>query len=407
MGWFGLLNGSTLTFLAVFASRLGADPVQIGLLNAVPAIVALLVALPAGQWLEKRPIGKAVFLSSVFNRIFYLLLVFLPMLSTGQAEVWVIILITLIMGIPGTAVLVGFNALFAEAVPVEWRGHVAGIRNAFISIVAVASTLICGEILIRLPFPFSYQVVFLIGFLGAAMSSYHLWFVRPMSQSGKPGQNRAGEENPGQAGLKDPDAGPPNASRLGKWAQRLGLGPIDIILGPFGRIVLLMFAFHLAQYLGIPVFPLYTVRALHLTDQTISIGSAIFSTLVFLGSLQLARITRRSGNKKVMGIGVVCLSFYPGIMALIPTVFGYLLASFIGGLAWSMVGGAIYNYILEKVPGERSPAYLAWYNLALNAAILFGSLSGPSLVTRYGFGFALGVCALARLLAGIAILRWG
>jgi MFS family permease len=197
------------------------------------------------------------------------------------------------------------------------------------------------------------------------------------------------------------------SSRLGEWAKRLGLGPIDIIQGPYGMIVLLLFAFHLAQYLGIPVFPLYLVRELGISDQIISIGTGIFNGLVFVGSMQLARLTSRLGNKRVTGLGVVFLSLYPGLMALFRTEAGYLLASAIGGLAWSMVGGAIYNYLLEKVPGDRRPAYLAWYNLALNAAILVGSLSGPSLVNRFGFGFALVVCALARFLAGIAILRWG
>jgi MFS family permease len=123
--------------------------------------------------------------------------------------------------------------------------------------------------------------------------------------------------------------------------------------------------------------------------------------------MQLVRLTSRLGNKKVTGLGVVFLSLYPGLMSLFRTEGGYLIASAAGGLAWSMVGGAIYNYLLEKVPGARRPAYLAWYNLALNAAILVGSLSGPAMVTQFGFGFALVVCAVARFMAGIAILRWG
>ena len=407
IGWFGLLNGSTIAFLAVYASRLGADPVQVGMLNAVPAIIALIVALPAGQWLERRPIGKAVFISSVFNRFFYLFLVFLPLGLSPQSQVWAIILITFLMGVPGTALLVGFNALFAEAVPSEYRGHVAGIRNALISVVSVVTTLICGQILIRIPFPYCYQIVFGIGFLGAAMSSFHLGLIRPVPHPREPERGLKNQPVAPQAALPESPPGSLNASRVGELARRLGLGPIDIIQGPYGRIVLLLFAFHLAQYLGIPVFPLYTVRYLGLSDQTISIGTGIFNGLVFVGSMQLARLTSRLGNKKVTGLGVVFLSLYPALMSLFRTEAGYLIASAAGGLAWSMVGGAIYNYLLEKVPGARRPAYLAWYNLALNAAILVGSLTGPALVTQFGFGFALVVCALARFMAGIAILRWG
>src|SRR5512138_389494 len=77
MAWFGVLSGSTLAFLAVYATRVGASDTQIGLLSAVPALVNLLFALPAGSWLSRRSLGQAVFWSSVLQRMFYLPLVLL------------------------------------------------------------------------------------------------------------------------------------------------------------------------------------------------------------------------------------------------------------------------------------------------------------------------------------------
>lgn len=64
----------------------------------------------------------------------------------------------------------------------------------------------------------------------------------------------------------------------------------------------------------------------------------------------------------------------------------YLVAS-VGGAAWSLVGGALANYLLEMAPINDRPAYLAWYNLALNAGILGGSLQGPVLM-YWGWAFA-------------------
>ncbi len=119
--------------------------------------------------------GKAVFWASVASRIFYVLLVPLPVLLLPQAQVWLIILVSLIMTIPGTAVVIGFNAMFADVVPLEWRGHVLGIRNAFLYFLATGMTLVAGQILGRVPFPLGYQIVFGIGFLGAVFSSYHLY----------------------------------------------------------------------------------------------------------------------------------------------------------------------------------------------------------------------------------------
>ena len=182
---------------------------------------------------------------------------------------------------------------------------------------------------------------------------------------------------------------------------------MDIIRGKFGIVMLLLFLFHLAQYLPIPVFPLFQVNYLNFSDQYISLGSGVFNMAVFLGSLQLERISRLLGNKKVVGIGILCLAFYPGIMSLTRGIGVFLLASVVGGLAWSMVGGAIYNYILDYVPVNGSPPYFALYNMALNAAILIGSMVGPLIAVQIGFVPALIIFALGRFLSGAAILKWG
>jgi hypothetical protein len=79
----------------------------------------------------------------------------------------------------------------------------------------------------------------------------------------------------------------------------------------------------------------------------------------------------------------------------------------VGGFAWALVGGALANYLLEKIPASNCPPYLAWYNIALNAAILIGSLLGPVAADLIGLGTALFIFGLFRLIAGLAILKWG
>ena len=190
MAWYGVLAGSTVAFLAVYATRQGATDSQIGLLSAVPGLVNLLFALPAGSWLSKRSLGRAVFWTSVMQRAFYLVLLPLPVLLMPHAQVWVILTMTLLMTIPGTALVVGFNAQFGEVVPLEWRGYVAGIRNALLAVISTVFTLLSGWILNWVAFPTGYQVVFTIGILGAGMSSLHLYLLasaigtRPLNGNG-------------------------------------------------------------------------------------------------------------------------------------------------------------------------------------------------------------------------------
>ncbi len=411
IAWFGVLSGSAISFLTVYATRLGGNAFQIGLLTAGPAIVNLIATLPTGRWLETRPIGPAVFWSAAFHRIFYLLWVIMPWLLLPKLEIWAYILVTLLMSIPGTGLAVGFNALFADAVPPEWRPHVTGVRNALLSVTFIITSLACGVILETMPFPLSYQVVFAIGALGAAASTAHLLFVRPLSDGRKQPSARwyrLGDlASPGRIqGVTDQ-----GRSAIGlRFLTRSGgknLLRLEILRGPYGIVLAGLFAFHVAQYLAIPLFPIVWVNHLGFTDGLISQGQALFYAAVFVGSTQLSRVTQRLGNQRVLAAGVLLLAGYPAITALMQGPPAFLVVSLLGGMGWAFAGGAIANYILERTPDHDRPAHLAWYNLALNAAILLGSLLGPLLAGWIGLVAALMVAALARALAGLFIWRKG
>jgi MFS family permease len=128
---------------------------------------------------------------------------------------------------------------------------------------------------------------------------------------------------------------------------------------------------------------------------------------VFVGSTQLDGLVRRLGNKRVIVIGGLFMSSYPAFMALAQGLDLFLVGSILGGLGWSLTGGALTNYVLEKVPADHRPAYLAWYNMALNAALLVGSLVGPWLAGMITVPVALLLFASLRCLAALAILLWG
>lgn len=381
---YSVLAGSALNFVTVYAARLGATAFQLGLFNAGPAAVNLLLTLPAGRWLEKRPVDKAVFWTALVQRSGYLLWALLPFFLGASAQIWALIGLTLLGSIPATALTIGFNALFAGAVPPEWRGRVAGVRNALSAVIFIITSLVSGRVLTTLGLPVGYQLVFGVGFLGALLSSVYLKAVHPLV-----------EPVSASAPVPTPPARRPRLIRL------------DILRTPFARVLAGLFAFHLVQYIPMSLFPLYQVGQLHLSDQQISLGTALFYVMVFLGSLQLERLTRRLGNRRLVGLGATLLSGYPALLSLSRGVGLFLVTSAVGGLAWSLLGAAVGNYLLEKVPAEDRPAHLAWYNLALNGAILLASLLGPLLGEWLTVGPALAAAALLRLLVALVLLRWG
>jgi MFS family permease len=388
IGWFGVLSGSALNFINVYATRIGATGVQIGLVGGMSAIISLLFAIPAGKWLENKPTGRAVFWASVLYRIGFIFFILIPWFGKPQSQIWILIILSLIMGIPLVALSVGFGALFAESVPSEWRAHVAAVRNIILSITFMVSSLVSGFILDHLPFPINYQVVFLIGFFGAAMSSLHLFFVKPVER-------------------QDLDTKQPPLKKEKDSLFHLDTLRLDIWKTPYKTVLIVMMIFHFTQYLAIPVFPIFFVRALNLNDQELGIGTALFYFAVLLGSTQLSRFVRDKGNKTITGWGVTGLAFYPILLAISTHVWHYYLISIVGGLVWAFAGGSSPNYLLEKCPENDRPSHLAWYNIILNASILIGSLLGPFLADHISLQGALILFGIARGMAGIAILKWG
>jgi MFS family permease len=181
VAWFGIVAGSSQAFLGVYVARLGATPLEMGLLNAGPALTGLLFTMPAGVWLRDKPVGRVVFWSAVIMRVQFLLWVFLPALFAPQDQIWGFIGSVLFFTVPATVLAIAFNAMYAAAVPIEHRHRVAATRNALLALVYVAASLLSGWLLDTLPLTLGYQVIFACGFVGAAMSTYHLFHLRHLT----------------------------------------------------------------------------------------------------------------------------------------------------------------------------------------------------------------------------------
>lgn len=392
IAWFGILSGTSVNFLNVYATRLGASGLQIGLLTAMAAVVNLFLAIPAGRWIEKRHTGRAVFWSSILFRAGYFLWIPLPWIFEEQGQIWALIILAFLMAIPYTALGVGFNALFAEAVPERFRAQVAGTRNVTFAIAYMLASFGAGFILKNMPLEAGYQVIFAIGAFGAAMSSYHIYHVKPMKESPFP-----------LPSAPQPDPSPQiNPPRGLKHALRL-----DIWNSPFRNVLLALFFFHLTHYLPTPLYPLYNVRVLNLNDNNIGIGTALYYLTVLIGSTQFRRIASRYGNKKVTGWGAAGMAIYPFLLALSHNVWQFYAISLIGGFLFAFINGAYINYMLEGIPPDDRPSHLAWYTIILNVAILAGSLAAPYMADMTGLATALIIVAVLRALAGFFVLKWG
>jgi MFS family permease len=406
ISWFGILAGSAMAFLGIYAARIGANSFQMGLISAGPGLVNLFVSLPAGRWLEGKPLTQTTFRSAVLTRLGYLAIIPLPWLLAASGQVWGLIWITLLMSIPGTLVAISFNALFAETVSPEWRAHVVGRRNALFAIIVTITSLSSGLILDSVIFPLNYQIVFLLGVVGAMLSSYHVSRIR-----------LPGEPPIHIRSALDMLVRKSSRRILDGWrrfypvrvANTTGkpLLRLDLLSGRFGPFLLAYLVFYTFQYVPLPLFPLYYVGNLHLMDGTISIGTALFYSAMMVISLGLNRLSAQRGHRFLLVSGALSFGFFPLLMFLAKDATLYLLANILGGGIWAVLNAGLVNRLMERVPVNDRPAHMALHNMALNLGILCGSMFGALLVTWIGLKDVMLLSAGLRFVGGLLMLMWG
>ncbi len=406
VAWYGVLAASSMAFLSVFATRLGASAFQVALLTAGPAVVNLLGSIPFGKWLDGRPIVRTTFHASIWNRLGYALLILLPALIPQRAQVWAVIIVTLLMSVPATLLSIGFNALFADLIPPDWRAFVVGRRNALLSVTLTATVLVCGWLLDHRAFPGNYQWVFAMGALGALLSSYHLGKLvapaddrlparvgKPLLDSARPGEIRPLDASRSSFGL-----------RFLTRAAGGKLLRLDLLRGPFGGFLLAYLAFYTVQYLPQAIFPVFWVRELNLTDGAIGLGSALFYLTMMASSMALRRVTGWLGHRRLVHVSSLLYSLYPFLTWMAHDATLFWVASLVGGAVWGLLNGSLVNRLMERVPEDDRPAHMALHNLALNLGILTGSLLGPALASSFSIRGTMLGAGFFRLLGGVVLI---
>jgi MFS family permease len=127
---------------------------------------------------------------------------------------------------------------------------------------------------------------------------------------------------------------------------------------------------------------------------------------MLIGSLYLARLTRRFGHRSVFAIAALLYGTYPLLLGLAENNVLFFAASILGGAITGVMGGAQVNRLMERVPNDDLPAHMALNNMAGNIALLVGSMLGPLLADALGLREAILLSAGLRVLAGIALVRW-
>ena len=352
--YFGETFVAAQTILPVFASTLTSSPVLIGLVPAINDAGWYLPQLFFAPLLERvqhrLPLVRVL---GLIERIPFLLLIFaalwLPTLKSSTAILLFLLLIAW-KGLAAGVVGLPWQELIATLIPVWLRGRFFGISHFLGKLMGLGSSAIAGIILLRLPYPNNYSMLFLLGFIGVMLS----WVFLIMSVE------------PPARHMPEPDA-----VKTAFSAQLWGILRQD---HNFRRYLIS----RVVSYLGgmaTGFVAVYGIQRFDLPDAYAAVFTSVLVGFSTIGFIAWGALGDRFGHRFIL-IGSALLWITALVMLLVvPVQWGLYLVFALLGLSQpgNMIGDL--NLAMEFGSGPTRPSYIGLAR-TLTAPVL---LAGPVL----------------------------
>jgi len=338
--------------LVAFALSLGADPMTIGLLAAIP-FMAQAAQLPTTLLVERLRQRKLIGVSTVtVARVIILLLAVLPFLPQDIPRVGLLVGGQLLVAVLGSVAACAINSWFHQLLPAANLGAFFGRRLLIASVLACAGTLSAGYLIDHAPFGdarLAYAAAFVgAGFAGLASSWCLAATPEPLM----------------------PPAGPHPT-----WRTMLGEPLHDL---NFRRLLILLGAWNVASNIAAPFLTVYLLQQLNYGLGTVT---TLWVTSQFANAVALylwGRLSDRLSNKAILAVALPAyfastlgLVFAAAAdLAQVRLVLLYLLHVLMGAASGG-IGLATGNIGLKLAPQGRGTAYLA--AIGLVAALAGGA----------------------------------
>lgn len=349
IAWFGLALAATSRFLQFYAIRLGASPMELGLLAALPALV-LIFATGLSQWWRARfnDSVTAVNGPAIGHRLVFLLPVFAPFFPPEWRVPWVIAAITLPAVAQGVAAAV-FLVMMRETLTPAQVTRSFTTRAVAMNITVTVGVLIFGLWLEKVPFPINYQAMFVVAWI-ASMVSYA--YIRRLKSIVPPVRPR-GVKLDLRGHLRD---------------QR------------FQSVALITLVTHAAFFAIFAVIPIQLESGLGATEGFLAIFGVVELLSAAVAAALTARWIVRWGSRNVIVLGMLSTALSALVIALAPDLNWTLLAAMLTGAGWSTATIAVLAYYSERTAPDDMGASVLFHQM-LFAAMFVGPLIGSSLVS--------------------------
>jgi len=363
------------TFLPVFLVKLGASGTQVGLLTAIPALVAFTLAIPFGRWLQgRRNIVPWYSRLRLAGWLSYGTMGVASALLPPDVVVPAVLAIWAVASLPSTAGLVAFPIVMDGAAGAHGRFDLLGRRWAISGLVTSLSVVMAGQALTIVAFPTNFTILF-VAISAAGLGSFLVSrrIVLPDQDSGGDG-------------------------RAGSLRARMR-APVDLVRSnpSFVRFEGRSLVYTASIGLAMPLLPLFYVHELHAPNGWIGVIGASQSAGAVLGYLAVRRISRRRSAAGILLPALLAAAAVPATMSVLAFLPAVAAAAFVGGLAAAGVQLAMFDELMRRIPRQHGVTFSSVDQSLQNLALILAPSLGGYLEVAIGIREGLVVTALVAL----------
>ncbi|MCS7151693.1 MAG: MFS transporter [Endomicrobia bacterium] len=349
-----IMMGFTLNYVIPFALVLGANNVQIGILNALPQLFGSIIHLKAADIVEYTKSRLKVITLFVFlQSVSYLLILSLLFITSQQHILWFIALTTL-SSIFSSIVGSVWLSLMSDTVEKDkygeyfaWRGKVLGIINLFASFLA---GFFLGIIENKF---YGFIILFFLAGIARIISGY---FISKM------------EDIPVAV---TPDEKFSYVEFIRRFKE-----------SNFVKYVLFVSLFSFAVSIATPFFNVYMLKELGMSyyEYTVVTLSAAVSGLFLLPFW--GRAADKIGNAKVVKVTGLLICFLPILWIFSKNLIYLILINIFGGYVWAGFNLAVVNFIFDAASQKVRTRCVSYFNFTNGMFIFLGTLLSGWLATH-------------------------
>ena len=371
----GVVNSAS-PFLPVLVARLGGTAFTISLLTSIPAVAGFTLAIPIGQFLQRRgqPV-KWYSTARLISNLSYALIGLTVALAPREVVVPMIVAIWAIAAIPSTMGMVLFPVVMDGAAGPHGRLELMSRRWSWMGLTTAITVSIIGVFLERVPMPINYAIAFMSFTLGGVASYF---FSRQFRVPRVEAPPRASER-------------PSLPARLRSGLNLLRSQPA--FLGYSMRQLVYVSGTRLA----LPLIPLYFVTVVNAPDAWIGI-IATGQSLALLGGYQFwKRQSRIRGTRILLLIVMLVSAVYPAALSLTDQLIVVAVLATVSAFFAAGVDLILFDELMRTVPRQYGVTFASIDTTLVNMMTIVMPLVGAAITALSGIETALRVSALLSL----------